>query len=30
VRYAWADYPDATLENAAGLPAFPFRAALEP
>jgi sialate O-acetylesterase len=26
VRYAWADYPDATLENALGLPAFPFRA----
>jgi sialate O-acetylesterase len=27
VRYAWQDCPDATLENAARLPAFPFRAA---
>jgi len=25
VRYAWADNPDATLYNAAGLPASPFR-----
>ncbi len=25
VRYAWADNPDANLENAAGLPAAPFR-----
>ena len=25
VRYAWADSPDATLFNAAGLPASPFR-----
>jgi len=25
VRYAWADNPDANLENAAGLPATPFR-----
>lgn len=25
VRYAWADNPDATLINAAGLPASPFR-----
>jgi sialate O-acetylesterase len=25
VRYAWADDPDANLENAAGLPAAPFR-----
>lgn len=24
-RYAWDDCPDATLENDAGLPAFPFR-----
>jgi sialate O-acetylesterase len=26
VRYAWQDCPDATLENDAQLPAFPFRA----
>ena len=25
VRYAWADNPDANLENGAGLPAAPFR-----
>jgi xylan 1,4-beta-xylosidase len=25
VRYAWADNPEATLRNAAGLPASPFR-----
>jgi sialate O-acetylesterase len=25
VRYGWADNPDANLENAAGLPAAPFR-----
>ncbi len=25
VRYAWADNPERTLENAAGLPASPFR-----
>ena len=25
VRYAWADNPDANLENASGLPAAPFR-----
>jgi len=25
VRYAWADYPDGNLYNAAGLPASPFR-----
>jgi len=25
VRYAWADDPDANLENGAGLPAAPFR-----
>jgi len=25
VRYAWADNPDANLENATGLPAAPFR-----
>ena len=25
VRYAWADNPDANLENGAGLPARPFR-----
>jgi sialate O-acetylesterase len=25
VRYAWADYPVCNLENAAGLPAEPFR-----
>ncbi len=25
VRYAWAENPDATLANAAGLPASPFR-----
>jgi len=25
VRYAWADNPDANLENSAGLPAAPFR-----
>jgi sialate O-acetylesterase len=25
VRYAWADNPDGNLENAAGLPAAPFR-----
>jgi sialate O-acetylesterase len=25
VRYAWADYPDASLFNKAGLPASPFR-----
>jgi sialate O-acetylesterase len=25
VRYAWADHPVCNLENAAGLPAFPFR-----
>ncbi len=25
VRYAWADAPDVNLENAAGLPAAPFR-----
>jgi sialate O-acetylesterase len=30
VRYAWQDDPDATLENAAGLPALPFRAGSEP
>ncbi|HEY2406416.1 MAG TPA: sialate O-acetylesterase [Polyangiaceae bacterium] len=24
-RYAWADYPDGDLENAASLPALPFR-----
>ena len=24
-RYAWADNPDITLYNGAGLPAFPFR-----
>jgi len=25
VRYAWADYPEVNLENAAGLTAAPFR-----
>jgi len=25
VRYAWADWPEVNLENAAGLPAAPFR-----
>jgi sialate O-acetylesterase len=25
VRYAWADNPEATLINKAGLPAVPFR-----
>jgi sialate O-acetylesterase len=25
VRYGWDDCPDGTLENGAGLPAFPFR-----
>ncbi|HWB52786.1 MAG TPA: sialate O-acetylesterase [Tepidisphaeraceae bacterium] len=25
VRYAWAQYPDVTLYNSAGLPAVPFR-----
>jgi sialate O-acetylesterase len=25
VRYGWADNPDATLYNGAGLPAVPFR-----
>ena len=25
VRYAWADNPEATLRNGAGLPASPFR-----
>jgi sialate O-acetylesterase len=25
VRYAWADFPEVNLENAAGLPAAPFR-----
>jgi sialate O-acetylesterase len=25
VRYAWADHPICNLQNAAGLPAFPFR-----
>ncbi|HEX6986950.1 MAG TPA: sialate O-acetylesterase, partial [Planctomycetaceae bacterium] len=25
VRYAWADNPEATLYNAEGLPASPFR-----
>ena len=25
VRYAWEDFPEADLENSAGLPAFPFR-----
>ena len=25
VRYAWADNPKATIYNAAGLPAVPFR-----
>jgi len=27
VRYGWDDCPDGTLENGAGLPAFPFRSA---
>jgi sialate O-acetylesterase len=25
VRYAWEDFPEADLENSAGLPALPFR-----
>jgi len=25
VRYAWENYPTATLYNSAGLPATPFR-----
>jgi len=29
VRYAWADNPQCTLENSAGLPASPFRAELK-
>ena len=28
VRYAWADNPDAALYNSAGLPAVPFKAAI--
>jgi sialate O-acetylesterase len=30
VRYAWADNPDATLYDAAGLPAVPFRTDTRP
>ncbi len=30
VRYAWADNPECTLYNAAGLPAAPFRSVMSP